>query len=47
MCHKKEESVCHLFTECDIVKGIREYIHDVTQVNQPPCAKYEGENIDW
>jgi hypothetical protein len=49
--------VYHLSTECDIIKEIKEHIHDVAQVNQPPCAKYrrgehqlvteKNENLHW
>jgi hypothetical protein len=34
MCFKEEESVRHLFSECDFVKQIRRYIYDDISSNQ-------------
>jgi hypothetical protein len=57
MCYQEEKTVDHLFTECEIIKEIRIYIHDEIQRYLPSSEKYRrgdisiimelGEIIQW
>jgi hypothetical protein len=40
MCDHEEETLQHLFVECDMVQRVRSYIHDVIYVRKNPSVYY-------
>jgi zinc-binding in reverse transcriptase len=45
MCLKDEESIEHLFQECEFAKEIRTYVHDNTQNHTQPSLRYRMGDI--
>jgi zinc-binding in reverse transcriptase len=44
MCHREEESVQYLFSDCQFVKELRKYIYDVLRQHNSPNIAYKELN---